>query len=162
MNNYDAYLVQNPAIGAYLIYHFVKGYYANKQKNVPIHLLFIVLPFMFDEACRQAAISFNKNKGISKLVDKINNGNKTNSIYLINKKAIKLKECTWDSINIAMASSLIDFDFETAEAFVLNDTVKEPRFNETLSKMIKASEKIGFVFADSNLIELCSYLNVRF
>ena len=64
--------------------------------------------------------------------------------------------------HIAMASSLIDFDFETAEAFVLNDTVKEPRFNETLSKMIKASEKIGFVFADSNLIELCSYLNVRF
>ena len=47
--NREVYHVQNPAIGATILWQFICGYYAKETKPVPFPLLFFVLTFIFRE-----------------------------------------------------------------------------------------------------------------
>lgn len=48
INNIDreVYYVQNPAIGAAVLWKFIYGYYLKENKMIPFPLLFIVLPII--------------------------------------------------------------------------------------------------------------------
>ena len=43
----DVMYVQNPALGAVLLWRFTCGYYSNENRPVPFPLLFVVLPIVF-------------------------------------------------------------------------------------------------------------------
>ena len=67
----DIYLVQNPAIGAAILWRFVCGYYACENKPVPFPLLFIVLPVVFREDMCTVIKSTQKRKGLSKVSERL-------------------------------------------------------------------------------------------
>lgn len=72
MNSIDreVYYVQNPAIGATILWRFICGYYAKENKGVPFPLLFIVLPIIFRADLCMVIQSTQKGKGLSKVSEK--------------------------------------------------------------------------------------------
>ena len=51
----DVMYVQNPALGAVLLWRFTCGYYSNENRPVPFPLLFVVLPIVFrQDLCKNA------------------------------------------------------------------------------------------------------------
>lgn len=52
----DVMYVQNPAIGAALLWRFICGYYSNENKPVPFPLLFVVLPIGFNKVFKGKSI----------------------------------------------------------------------------------------------------------
>lgn len=47
----DVMYVQNPALGAVLLWRFTCGYYSNENRPVPFPLLFVVLRSYFARIC---------------------------------------------------------------------------------------------------------------
>lgn len=73
INNIDreVYYVQNPAIGAAVLWKFIYGYYLKENKMIPFPLLFIVLPIILREDLCTAIKSTQKKKGLSKVSEKL-------------------------------------------------------------------------------------------
>ena len=69
MRNFDIDVryVQNPAIGAALLWQFTCGYYINKNQPVPFPLLFVVLPIVFRQDLCSIIRSTQKASGLPKV-----------------------------------------------------------------------------------------------
>ena len=93
INNIDreVYYVQNPAIGAAVLWKFIYGYYLKENKMIPFPLLFIVLPIILREDLCTAIKSTQKKKGLSKVSEKLFKDKKNDDLYTINKSAIELR-----------------------------------------------------------------------
>ena len=63
--------VQNPAIGAAVIWRFICGYYSRENKGVPFPLVFLVLPIIFREELCDVIYTTQKKKGLTKLSEKL-------------------------------------------------------------------------------------------
>jgi hypothetical protein len=65
--------VQNPALGAYIIWNFARGYYEYNSSFIPFQLLFIILPIIFRADLVDIIISTQKQSGLRYFADKFYN-----------------------------------------------------------------------------------------
>lgn len=160
MHEKEVYYVQNPALGASILWRFIRGYYKKDNKAVPFPILFIVLPVILrDELC--SIISRTQQKsGLSKVSEKLFNNKTTNDLYTINNVAITLRPLTLKSIQIGIACNLFKLDYKTALVYPSYDTQKH--FSIEINKILNASEKFGVWCSEMSLNELCKWLKVRF
>lgn len=158
--NKEVYYVQNPALGAAILWRFICGHHKRDKELVPFPLLFIVLPIIFREDLREVIASTQKKSGLSKVSEKLFNGKKVNELYTINNTAIDLRDLSLDSIRIGMACGLFNVNVETALAYPLVETTK--RFSAEINKILSASEKLGEWCSEMTLVEICNWLKVRF
>ena len=63
----DVMYVQNPALGAALLWRFTCGYYSNENRSVPFPLLFVVLPIVFRQDLCSVIKSTQRASGLSKV-----------------------------------------------------------------------------------------------
>ena len=158
--NKEVYYVQNPAIGAAILWRFICGYYNKDKDLVPFPLLFIVLPIVFREDLREIIDSTRKKSGLSKVSEKLFKDKKVNELYTINNTAINLRELSLDSIRIGIACGLFDVNTETALVYPLVETNK--RFSQETNIILSVAEKLGEWCSEMTLVEVCSWLKVRF
>ncbi len=157
----DIYLVQNPAIGAAILWRFVCGYYANENKPVPFPLLFIVLPVVFREDMCTVIKSTQKRKGLSKVSERLFENKKKDSLYSINSTAIVLRPLTLKAFSFGISASLFSLDKSTAYVYPLVRT-KTSSISATTKNMLDAAEKLGGWCAELSLLEIEKWLKVRF
>lgn len=100
MNSTDreVYYVQNPAIGATILWRFICGYYAKENKGVPFPLLFIVLPIGFRADLCAVIQSTQRGKGLSKVSEKLFAAKKKDDLYTVNNTAIAMRPLTLNSL----------------------------------------------------------------
>lgn len=158
--NKEVYYVQNPALGAAILWRFICGYYRKDSHLIPFPLLFIVLPIIFREDLREVIESTQKKSGLSKVSEKLFKGKNTNELYTINNTAIDLRKLSLDSIRIGIACGLFNVNMETALVYPLTETSK--RLSVETNKILAASEKLGAWCSEMTLIEICNWLKVRF
>lgn len=158
--NKEIYYVQNPALGATILWRFICGYNNRNKELTPFPLLFIVLPIIFREELREVIESTQKKSGLSKVSEKLFNGKRVNELYTINNTAIDLRELSLDSIRIGIACGLFSVNVDTALAYPLVKTNK--RFSAEINKILSASEKLGEWCSEMTLVEICNWLKVRF
>lgn len=155
--------VQNPTLGAFAIWNFVRGYHSNITSFTPFPVLFIVLPIICREDMVEVLYSTNKPSGLRQFANKFLSTKvlKNDIISQIHISSSKMKELTLDSIRIALYASLISIDYE--DALVLPITTTEHK-NEPKSiiKLGKASEKLGYWCSQLTLHEISQILKVRF
>ena len=158
----DVYLVQNPAIGAAILWRFVSGYYNmnSECRPVPFPLLFITLPIIFREDLRDVISSTNKSSGLQKVSEKLFSSKHNDLFYSIQDSAFAYKEITLLSIKIALQAGLIDLSCKTALVAPLQ--VKTHAFSTEIQNMLKSSEKLGAWCAPLSLHEISILLKVRF
>ena len=158
--NKEVYYVQNPALGAVILWRFICGYYNKGKDFTPFPLLFIVLPIVFREDLREVIETTQKKSGLSKVSEKLFKGKSINELYTINNTAIDLRKLSLDSIRIGIACGLFNVNMETALVYPLIETNK--RLSAETNRILAASEKLGVWCSEMTLLEICNWLKVRF
>lgn len=156
-------IVQNPAIGAYILWNFSRGYFQSNCKFVPIQLFFIVLPIIFRSDLVEIISSTQKQSGLRYFADKflttkILKNDMVSHIHIVSEKK---KNLTLESLKIAIYANLISIDIESGAAFPLTTSEKKLETLET-KKLGKAAEKLGIWCSRLTLHEVSQILKVRF
>lgn len=160
--NREIYLVQNPAIGAAILWRFICGYYnaENESHHVPFPLLFLVLPVIFREDLREVIRTTNKSSGLQKVSEKLFASKRADLFYSVQDSAEHYREITLSAINIAIGANLISLSHKTALVIPVQEkTSKMPKSSENL---LKCAEKLGMWCSSLSLHEISILLKVRF
>lgn len=159
----EAEIVQNPALGAFLLWHFGLGFQSCGRAKVPLPLAFLVLPIVLYRPTLDAVISTQKNSGLSLFTAKFAK-NKEHLVGL-QGRAISLRKTTLESVGVAATAGLIRIDYETADMRSFDRTVigvKNPTVPERLKSLPKASEKLGIWFSRLSMGQVSLTLGVEF
>lgn len=159
--NKEVYNVQNPAIGAAILWRFICGYKSKDNEPTPFPLLFIVLPIIFREDLCAVIKSTQKKKGLSKVSEKLFDGKKIDELYSINNSAIEMRSLTLASFNVGVLSNLFKMDYEKALVYALIDTNKSV-FASSTKYLLDSAEKLGVWYSELSLLEISEWLKVRF
>ncbi len=157
----DIYAVQNPALGAVVIWRFVCGYYSVDTSMVPFPLLFIVLPIIYNEELRDVIKSTRASSGLSKVSEKLIQKKINDSLYAINTVANELKLTSLQAIGIANDTKLISVDIPNAYVFPVMTTKAPEGRSIEVKTMYTTAERLGQWCAELPLAEICRRLKVR-
>jgi hypothetical protein len=158
----DVMYVQNPAIGAAVLWHFVCGYYTKENRPVPFPLLFVVLPIVFRQDLCAAIKSTQKASGLSKVSQKLFKNRENDSIHFVNKTAIQMRDLTLEAFNIAVEANLVSLIAESANVFPLATSVNKYTPKGDTKNIIAAAEKLGAWCSGLTILEIAKWLKVRF
>ena len=158
----DVKYVQNPAIGAALLWRFVCGYYQKESQPAPFPLLFVVLPITFRQDLCAVVKSTQKASGLSKVSAKLFEKKENDSIHFVNSTAIKLRPLTLEAFNISVKANLLSMIPETAAVFPVADKMIKYTPKGDAKDMLNAAEKLGTWCADLTMLEISKWLKVRF
>jgi len=156
-------IVQNPCLGAFLIWRFAATYNETTSQPVPFPLVFVVLPILFQRSLRDLLTSTQRGSGFSKVIEKLAQAkmSKTDLIESINARAIQLRPLTLHSLRILIRLNLVSIDLSTT-GVVASTRKPDIDFKDDVTEMIKASEKLGFWLSHSTLYQAALLLRVRF
>lgn len=160
--DFDVMYVQNPALGAVLLWRFTCGYYSNENRPVPFPLLFVVLPIVFRQDLRSVIKSTQKASGLSKVSEKLFSGKLNDSIHYVNNTAIQMRELTLKAFNIAVEANLVALSAEKAKVFPLTTAIRKYTPKGDCKSMLAAAEKLGTWCSELTLLEVSKWLKVRF
>lgn len=156
-------IIQNPAIGAYLIWQLALGYQEEGAEAVPIPLAFLVLPMLLHRQTFDEVASTRKASGLPLFAAKFD---KEREILMgIHGRAIQLRPLSLQSIGVAVTSKLVRIDYQTAQfhghPLDLLD-VRKPKLPERLKGFASAADKLGYWFSKLGLVQIASTLRVDF
>ncbi|MGG2399849.1 three component ABC system middle component [Pseudomonas sp. SH1-B] len=156
----DIYLVQNPALGAALVWRFVEAYAPKAAGRLPaLPLLFIILPIIYRKELRDVAASTQLSSGLRLFAGKFKKEQEI--LHGIQTRILLLKELSLSSISIALQCGLINIDTRTAEASSLRQ--KAPRIDvDDIKHMMRSAEKLGHWCKDLTLQEVQAILRIKF
>jgi hypothetical protein len=156
-------IVQNPAIGAYLIWQFALGYQEEGAETAPVPLAFLVLPCLLHRPTFEEIASTRKASGLPLFAAKFD---KEREILMgIHNRALQLRALSLQSIGIASTSKLMRIDYENAaiHGYSLDLLgVRKPPVPERLKGFAGAADKLGFWFSKLGLPQIASTLRVDF
>ena len=158
----DVMYVQNPAIGAALLWRYICGYYSNENRPIPFPLLFVVLPIVFRQDLCTIIKGTQKASGLSKFSEKLFSGKQNDSIHYVNATAIQMRELTLEAFNIAAEANLVSLSTETAMVFPLIITAHKYTPRGDCKNMMVAAERLGVWCSGLTLLEIAKWLKVRF
>jgi hypothetical protein len=157
-------MMQNPALGAVLLWRFTKAYTeAHPQKaGPPLPLAFLVLPLLWHVGTAEPLASTRTASGLRLFAGKFNepSGGARDVLLAVQDRAIRWREKTAASLRVAYATGLV----ELGENGHLQApaTIREPDQNRTVATMVDGAEKLGVWFAALSLDEISLILYVRF
>lgn len=156
----DIYLVQNPALGAALVWRFVEAYSPKATSRLPVlPLLFIVLPIVYREELRNVATSTLPSSGLRLFAGKFRKEQEV--LHGIQHRMLRLKNLSLSSISIASHCGLISINTETAEVSSLRQ--KSPKISDDgVKHMLRFAEKLGHWCKDLTLQEVQAILRIKF
>lgn len=137
----EIYLVQNPALGAILMWEFVKGYKRQSLGKPPtLPLLFIVLPILFSEVLRTTIGTTNPSSGLRVFIGKFSK--KQEAILTLQRRMLMLRPTSLSSLTIAIDCGLLQLDYATA---LVDCTIKRypHKTREKIRELGKLADKLG-------------------
>jgi len=137
-------LVQNPALGASLVWKFCRGFQAEKLGELtPMPSLFLVLPILLHESTLDEVRSTNLPSGLGKVVSKL--ANERERLLAVHDRALRLRDLTLQSIAMGVAANLLHLDYRSA--LIRANEVVAPSLPERLKIRFACAEKLGRWFA---------------
>jgi hypothetical protein len=156
--------IQNPALGAGLIWRFTCGYVANHPTHdpVPLPLAFLVLPITIHRETVELVNSTLKASGLRAFAGKFSKAeNSQQDILLaIHNRMIALRMLSMESLRMALATRLLHL--ELANLIPLSETEASAGVPLEVRRLMKAAEKLGSWCALLTLHEIAAILKVRF
>ncbi|WP_413045888.1 three component ABC system middle component [Pseudomonas phoenicis] len=155
----DIYLVQNPALGAALVWRFVEAYAPKAAGKLPVlPLLFLVLPIVYRKELRDVAVSTQISSGLRLFAGKFKKEQEV--LYGIQSRMLRLKKLSLSSISIALHCGLISINTESAEISSLRQ--KAPKHDDDdIKHMMRTAEKLGHWCKELTLPEVQAILRIK-
>ncbi|OPD59413.1 three component ABC system middle component [Bacillus anthracis] len=163
--NKEIQIMQNPALGALLLHYFVEGYLSGKkEESVPIPLVFILLPIIFHNNTLEYLTATRRSSGLRVFVNKMSDSkvSKRDLIIDIHSRASLMKKTTLHSLRLSIATNLLEIDYNSGTVKLPFNSVNRPKRTNLNSKMVKASEKLGYWCSQLTLQEISIILKVGF
>ncbi|AIC30261.1 hypothetical protein IE4771_PC00136 (plasmid) [Rhizobium etli bv. mimosae str. IE4771] len=156
-------IVQNPAIGAYLIWNFALSYQENGAAAVSFPLAFLVLPMLLHRPTFDEVAATRKASGLPLFASKFDK--EREALVELHSRALQLRALSLQSIGMAATSRLIKIDYEqaTLRAYSLDLLdVKKPKVPERLNGFASAADKLGAWFSKLSIAQIASTLRIDF
>jgi hypothetical protein len=157
--------IQNPALGAGLIWRFVCGYVnEHATKNpVPLPLIFLVLPTILHQQTETFVQGTNKSSGLRAFTAKFGAAKncKQDLLLAINNRMLTLKNLSLESLRIAIATRLVHLETD-ATLIPLSKTKPIAGIPADIRNMMNNAEKLGAWCAPLTMHEIATTLRVRF
>lgn len=156
----EVYLVQNPALGAILMWKFVQGYKRASLGKLPsLPLLFLVLPVVFSESLRAVLDRTNESSGIRLFVAKFSKNQET--LLAIQKRMIILRGTSLSSLSIAIEGGLLTLTH--SDALVDYNDKQWPRgVRAGIKTLAKQADKLGAWCSSLTIQEVQTALRIGF
>jgi hypothetical protein len=157
--------VQNPALGAFLIWSFVKGYNQSHASKgfPPLQLLFLVLPIVLHRQTYELLKSTQTTSGLKTFSGKFSKSSISQRDVLVSlqPRIILWRNLSWASIQIALANNLIVLDLEGTVLPISQDMPK-PKILSPIKNLVRESEKLGVWCGQLSLSEIGILLHIQF
>lgn len=156
-------VVQNPAIGSFLIWHFALGYQEDGAEAVPLPLAFLVLPVLLHCPTFDAVASTRKSSGLPLFAAKFEK--EREMLMELHGRALQLRPLSLQSISVAVTSRLVKIDYENAALHGYSLDLlgaKKPAIPERLKGFAGAADKLGYWFSKLGIPQIASTLRIDF
>ncbi len=158
--------VQNPALGAMLLWRFTVGYErGNKTASpTPIPLLFLILPIILHKETTQLLTSTQERSGLRAYTNKFTESrtSKSDLLFALHKRSLSMRPLTMDSLALAVNADIISIDCNAATAICLSSSSAKAGIPTSVRPMLKAAEKLGVWCSTISLHEISVILKVGF
>ncbi|RWI15195.1 three component ABC system middle component [Mesorhizobium sp.] len=152
-------LVQNPALGALLLWRFGKSYQEERiAEAAQLHSFFVILPLLYHAPTLELIRSTLLGSGLSQLAKKL--GEERELLISIQTRALKMRELTLASIGTGISSGMLHLTYETAR--LRSNDVKPPKEPERLRHHISGADKLGRWFGRLSPDQASSLLWVEY
>lgn len=162
---YELSLVQNPALGATMIWRFATSFSQNNTNHedplLPICAL--ILPMVWHHDTYTRITSTQQAKGIRSFVDKFTDGQEKRSDILltIGDRTLKFRKTTMDSIRMGISCGLFQLTELGSVRSIKPFTGKE-KLPDPALPYIKAADKLGFWLSNMSMREISTILHLKF
>jgi hypothetical protein len=155
-------IIQNPALGSYLLWVYGRAFQNDHETPSPVLLAFLVLPLLLHKPTVKLITSTYKRSGLSLFAGKF--AENREDLLAVQARAAALRPLTLQSISIGASARLLTVNYETGalRANQLDDGLKAPSLPERLKALPAAAEKLGHWFATSGLHQVATTLRVEF
>ncbi len=158
--------VQNPALGAMLLWRCSVGYQEASETAapMPILLLFVILPILLHKQTADLLSSTQERSGLRKFTEKFQTSaqSKTDLLLALAPRATMMRQLSQDSLQIGLAKSLVALDIESAAVFPLSTTAPVVGVPTSVRPLLLAAEKLGKWLSQVSLYEAGLLLQVPF
>ncbi len=159
-------LIQNPALGAVIIWSMICGYKEEKDQDLPIALSMLSIPIVFYRPLLDVISRTQKKSGLRKFVSKLTetkNGASTTDLLLSIQERTRLwKDVSLTSLKFALASNLITFSDHACISTSINNDPPAKYLTGISRIMLKGARKLGLWFSPLSLEEIEKLLHLRF
>jgi hypothetical protein len=163
--NQEVKAVQNPALGATVLWRSVVGYEQGngRGESTPLPILFLLLPILLHEETARMVASTNRASGLRKFAEKFfGTQAKADLVFAIHTRALAMRGLTLDSLRISIAGGLLSVDSASASAFALSKTPAAAGIAESVRDLLRSAEKLGYWLGELTLHEIGIILRVSF
>lgn len=159
-------LIQNPALGAVIIWSMICGYKEGKNQNLPLVLSMLSIPIVFYRPLLDVISGTQKRSGLRKFVSKLTetkNGASTTDLLLSIQERTRLwKDVSLDSLKFALASNLITFSEHACISTSTDNNPPAKYLKGITPTMLKGARKLGLWLSPLSLEEIEKLLHLRF
>jgi hypothetical protein len=153
--------MQNPALGAGLLWRFVCGHSPRTSpKGTPLPLAFVVLPLVFHARSTEELTGTLGSSGLRKFEGKFNKGN-GDILLSLQPRMLVMRNLSMRSLRIALRAELVTLVPSEAVLWP-RSTTPAPDLPKAVNELLKAAEKLGNWCRDLSLFEVAGILKVDF
>jgi hypothetical protein len=157
--------VQNPALGAALLWRFTCGYtqHHSAAGHAPLHLLFLVLPITLHKQTFEFLSSTQTATGLRAFAAKFGESRnaKQDLLLAIHDRAALLRPLTLESLRIAVRSNLIRVR-PSATVMPLSESETKAGTTDLTRPLLSGAFKLGAWCARLSLHEVATILKIRY
>jgi hypothetical protein len=155
-------IVQNPALGAYMLWKFGLEFQRESGLNPALPLSFLVLPLLLHRPTLDTISSTRKSSGLFLLVAKLSE--EREHLLALHDRAQMLRGLTLQSLGFAINADLITVQYTdaTTRSNSLDPSLKKPFLPERIKGLSGGAEKLGYWFSKVNISQVSSSLGVAF
>lgn len=151
-------LVQNPALGALLLWRFGKSYQEECLVEVAqFHSFFVVLPLLYHAQTLAHIRSTNQSSGLSQFAKKL--GDERELLIGVQSRALKMRDLTLSSIATGISSGVLHLDYGSGR--LRSNDARPPKEPERLRYHVAGADKLGHWFGRMPLSQAFSLLWVE-
>jgi hypothetical protein len=151
-------LVQNPALGALLLWTVASKHEEEGAVGPRLDLCFLVLPLLFHTQTQEAIKSTQPASGLSKFVLKMRD--ETDLLLAIHQRALEQRELSLASLAAGITARMLVIDTTRGQVLAVKTETKPP-VPERLRPMVQSAERLGAWFARLPPGQVMSMLRVH-
>jgi Family of unknown function (DUF6521) len=159
----EAQNVQNPALGAVLVWRFCCGYVETQRVSAPppLSLLFLVLPIVLHQATSEFVKRTYKSSGLRAFAAKFGDSSvsKQDLLIQIHDRSIRWRKLSLNSVELAVAGRLLKLT-DNGDIIPLSRT-KARGLPDDVKQLMDLAEKLGAWFGELTVHEIVITLKVK-